>query len=107
MLTRAREAGVELNEERLGINEIIDNMGKNRAIIALLDWNVIIGEKGYLSHFVPLVSYDRENIYVHNHGFDDTKKYMPINKRLFNKARKAKGTDEDILIIYGGGENNR
>jgi hypothetical protein len=29
----------------------------------------------------------------------DAQAFMPIKKNLFDEARRAKGTDEDILVI--------
>ena len=46
------------------------------------------------------MGYSKQNIYVHNHGLDNPKEFMSIKKEVFNKARKAKGTDGDVVIIY-------
>jgi hypothetical protein len=75
---------------------------ENSAVIILLDWNVVKGkeEKGYQGHFVPVVGYDEENIYVHDHGLSSPQPLTKIKKEIFDKARKAKGTDEDVLVIH-------
>jgi len=49
---------------------------------------------------VPLVGYDNENVLIHNHGLRDTQEFMKIDRKLFDEARKAKGTDEDVVVIY-------
>lgn len=96
----AKNLGVKIEEKTISLPEIIDNIKEDRIIILILDWNVIKGVENYQGHFVPIVGYDEENIYVHNHGFLNPTAFLPISKKLFEKARKAKGTDEDIMIIY-------
>jgi len=96
----AEKAGIELHEKTLSLENIINNIREDRIIIILLDWNVIAKKQGYQGHFVPVVGYDEENIYIHNQGFDSPQAFMPIKRQTFDKARKAKGTDEDLLIIY-------
>lgn len=69
--------------------------------IVLLDWNKITKKANtYHGHFVPVVGYDEKFIYVHNHGLNNPQSFLQIEKKLFDEARKAQGTDEDILIIY-------
>ena len=51
-------------------------------------------------HFVPIVGYDEKNIYVHNQGLTNPTENLSIPRELFEQARKAKGTDEDIIFIY-------
>ena len=49
---------------------------------------------------MPIVGYDEKNVYVHTSERNETKKFKPINKKVFDKSRKAAGTDEDILVVY-------
>jgi len=49
---------------------------------------------------VPIVGYDTDNVYVHNHGFSNPTPFLKIDKKTFEEARTANGTDEDIIIIY-------
>lgn len=53
-----------------------------------------------MGHYVPLVGYDNKFAYVNNSAGRNGKRFQSIDKNMFEKARKAKGTDEDILIIY-------
>ena len=71
-------------------------------LTGILDWNTVLGEteKGYQGHFVPVVGYDIENVYVHNHGFKNPTAFLAIPREVFENARKVRGTDEDIAIIY-------
>ena len=98
LIKSAKDKGVELNERSLSLREIKSLVNKNSLIIILLDWSVVFRKKNYLGHFVPIVGYDDKGIYVHNQGAN-AKKFLYINYTTFNKARKAKGTDEDILVI--------
>ena len=98
LINNAKDLGVELNEISLSLREIKSLVNKNSLPIILLDWAVVLGKKNYLGHFVPIVGFDEEGIYVHNQGIK-AKKFLHINSRIFNKARRAKGTDEDFLVI--------
>ncbi|MBU3923304.1 MAG: peptidase C39 family protein [Nanoarchaeota archaeon] len=98
----ARVAGVNVEEKVLSLEELLGFISERTIPIVLLDWNVAMGrkEKGYQGHFVPVVGYDDRNVYIHNHGLSDTQEFMPIAKGVFDEARKADGTDEDIVFIY-------
>lgn len=98
----AEKAGVRLEEKGISLKELLEKIGKDSFSIILLDWNFITGtrEKGYQGHFVPVVGYDNENVYVHNHGKDNPTPFLSIKREIFEKARKAGGTDEDIIIIH-------
>ncbi len=102
LIKEAKYAGVKLYEKTLSLEKILKFVTKDSIPIILLDWNIVKdkGDKSYQGHFVPIVGYDENNIYVHNHGLDNPRKFLIINKRIFDKARKAKGTDEDLLVIY-------
>lgn len=101
LIEEARKKGVEMEEKTLSLEELLSFVTKDSIPIVLLDWNVVLGKekKGYQGHFVPVVGYDKENVYVHNHGFIDTRSFFSIKKEIFDSARKARGTDEDVLII--------
>jgi len=98
----ARNIGVNMEERGVSLEELLKKIGRNNIPIILLDWNVVKGtrEKGYQGHFVPIVGYDKDNIYVHNHGLDNPKPFLPIKREIFEEARRAEGTDEDIIIIH-------
>ncbi len=102
LIKKAKEEGVNIQEKSLSLEELLKMVKEKSVPIILLDWNMVLGKKeeGYQGHFVPIVGYDNENVYVHNHGFNNTQKFFSINKLIFDKARRAKGTDEDIVVIY-------
>lgn len=100
LVKNAKERGVEVYEKTLSLNKVLSLLTENCVPIILLDWNILTKKEGYHGHFVPIVGYDEKRIYIHNHGFNNPKKFMPISKDIFDKARKANGTDEDILFIY-------
>jgi len=96
----AKTKGVNIQEKTLSLEELLKFVTKDSVPIILLDWNIIKEKESYQGHFVPIVGYDKQNVYIHNHGIDDTQKFMPIPRTIFNKARVANGTDEDIVVIY-------
>ena len=100
IVQRARKLGVKLYEKSISLNKILDQVTEESVPIILLDWNVVAEREGYQGHFVPIVGYDKENVYVHNQGIKSSEKFFAIKRDLFEKARKAKGTDEDIVVVY-------
>ena len=102
LVKEAKDRGIELQEKTLSLEELLDYVSSDSIPIMLLDWNIVLGEseKGYQGHFVPLIGFDDKYIYVHNQGLKNPTAFMKIEKDIFDKARKAKGTDEDILVIY-------
>ena len=102
IVSEAKVAGVKIYEKSISLEKILNFVTKKSIPIILLDWNVVINnkQKGYQGHFAPIVGYDRNNIYVHNQGLNNPQEFMKIDKTIFDKARKAKGTDEDLLVVY-------
>ena len=98
----AKTSGVNIQERTLSLEELLGFVKKDSVPIILLDWNIVKErkEKGYQGHFVPVVGFDEQNVYIHNHGLNETKEFMPVPKNIFDEARKAEGTDEDIVIVY-------
>ncbi len=101
LIEEAKKAGVKMYEKEISLEKILEKIGKKCIPIVLLDWNSIKGqnEKGYQGHFVPIVGYNKNYVIVHNHGFDNPTPYFKMKKDIFEKARKSKGTDEDIIFI--------
>ena len=95
---KARELGTEMFEKSLSLEEIISKISENCVPIVLLNWSEIDNKSDkYRGHFVPIVGYDKENIYVHTgHNFQEN---FGISHGIFEKARKSQGTDEDIIFI--------
>jgi hypothetical protein len=101
MIKELKDKNAELTEKSISPEELLSYVSETSVPIVLVDWNVIFPRYGgYYGHFVPLVGYDDENVYIHNPGLMDAAAFMKINKELFDKARKSKGTDEDVLIIF-------
>ncbi|MFH1289783.1 MAG: peptidase C39 family protein [Nanoarchaeota archaeon] len=99
-LQKAKDLGVEMQEKSISQEKLLSFVTESSLPIVLLDFNVIRNKEGYHGHFAPIVGYDEENIYIHNHGMKDTQEFMPVKRDLFDKARKAKGTDEDVVVVY-------
>ncbi len=96
----AHSLGVYMEERSLTLKEILSKTSKDCIPIILLDWSKIKGTQNFIGHFVPIVGYDEKKVYVHNQGFHNPGTFIPIDVELFNKARKSKGTDEDIVYIH-------
>lgn len=101
----ATKAGVVLCEKTLLQEEILSRLNKDCMIIVLFDWLKISSEedfenKGYLGHFMPIVGFDEKNIVVHQPGPIDPTPCFEIPRDLFDVARTAKGTDQDIIFIH-------
>jgi len=97
---KAKKLGVKLEERTMQLNELLNHVKTDSVPIIILNWNVLTTQEGYRGHFVPIVGYDKENIYIHNQGLKDSQEFMPITREVFELARKSKGTDEDVVIIY-------
>ena len=98
----AKAAGVKIEERTLTLDELLSYVTKNSIPIVLVNWKIINEEKekGYQGHFVPIVGYDDGNVYVHNAGLKNPQEFFPVKREIFDEARKANGTDEDIIILY-------
>ncbi|MEK6889408.1 MAG: hypothetical protein AABW80_04870 [Nanoarchaeota archaeon] len=88
-------------EKELKLEELLGKINKESLAIVLVDWNMVSGkeEKGYQGHFVVITGYDEENVYLNVSRIKDSNKDFPVKRELFDRARKAKGTDEEIVII--------
>lgn len=102
----AKNIWVEIGEKSLELDEIIDYINKDYIPVVLVDWNIITWDPNNTTrwHFVPVVWYSDKNIYIHSHWISNPDKliraYMPVKKDIFEKARKAEWTDEDILLVH-------
>jgi len=91
---------VYLNERSLSLKEILSKINEDGIAIILLDWSKILKTDKYTGHFVPIVGFDDNNVYVHNQDLRNPQAYLAIERGLFENARKSKGTDEDIIFIH-------
>lgn len=98
-VTQARAVGIRLDERSVGLKELLSYVHRDSLALVLLDWNMITKKEGYQGHFVPVVGYDEEFVYVHNPGLGSGQSFVPLKKTVFDEARKAQGTDEDVLVI--------
>lgn len=102
LLFKNKQLGVNLIEQPLSLLEIFSRIKFNCVPLALLDWNIILNGKlgSFQGHFIPITGYDEYYVYVHQPGGDDAQPNLKIHHDLFEKARKSRGTDEDILFVY-------
>ena len=92
--------GVKMAEKSLSLEEILRKIDSSCIPVILLDWGKIKGSDKFTGHFVPIVGYDKENVYVHNQGELNPGAFIAIRKELFDISRKSAGTDEDIIFVH-------
>ena len=98
---RCAKFGGILEERSVALEELLAAVSCGSVPILLLDWGKIINQNKYIGHFVPMVGYNENQILIHNPGPDGAAPFMPLSFELFELARKAPGTDEDVLIVEG------
>ncbi|MFA7707357.1 MAG: C39 family peptidase [Candidatus Pacearchaeota archaeon] len=97
----AKKLKVTMVEKSISLGKLLSFINKKTIPVVLLDWNIIRNQEkeGFMGHYVPLVGFDADSVYVNNSGGIKPTRFKKISKSTFDKARKARGTDEDILII--------
>ncbi len=95
----ARRAHVVLAEKTFSLGELLSHVQEDSLALVLLDWHVVMGVAEYQGHFVPIAGFDDWNVFVHNPGPKDGRAFVPIERALFDRARKSLGTDEDCIVI--------
>ena len=102
LIEKGKAAGIHIQQRTLSLEELLSFVSEDSIPIVLIDWNVIRNrrERGYHGHFVPIVGFDEQNVYMHNHGLNDPQEFMQVKKEILDKARREQGTDEDVVIIY-------
>jgi len=91
--------GVDIQEKNISLDELLSHVTDNSVPIVLINWFVLAAKEGYSGHFVPLVGYDAENVYVHNPGLASAEAFMSIKRELFLKAWESEGTDKDVVVV--------
>jgi len=99
LIKKAEHNGVILEEKSVNLAEITKNLSQNSILIVLLNWNIMKEKEAFHGHFVPIVGFDKENIYIHNSSIECPASNLAVKRDLFDRARKSQGTDEDILVI--------
>lgn len=100
IIAKCIEFNVKLEEKTLTLEELLGKINDNCVPIILIDWSKVVGKDKYLGHIVPIVGYDEENVYIHDSGPINPTPYYKISREVFELARKANGTDEDILFVH-------
>ena len=101
LIEEARKLNIKMIEKSLGLKELCSLITKSSIPIVLLDWNIIRkqSQNGFMGHYVDLIGYDQRFVYVNNAAGRKGMRMQAIRRNIFNKARKATGTDEDIILI--------
>lgn len=100
-ILQATATGARLVQQTLSLDELLALLSPKRMLIVLLDWNVVTGrsQRGYWGHFVPLVGYDHVHVVVHNQASDAPQPFLRIERDVFDAARLADGTDQDVCAL--------
>ena len=97
-ISESKSKGGKLFEKSLELKELLSFISKDKLIILNLDWKVVDQKLKYSTiHSIVLTGFDDDFVYVNEPGYGV--KDFKIKRDIFDKARKAKGTDEDLLII--------
>jgi hypothetical protein len=99
LVAAAKEHGAELHEQHLQLKELLAKITPDCIAIVLIDWSKIQDRPSYQGHFLVLVGYDEEFIYFHQPGPKDPEPFFKLTHDIFDNARRAAGTDEDIVFI--------
>lgn len=99
LISRCIRAGVKLTERSVPLSDLRYWCSRGQIAVVLLDWGTVKGSHRYTGHFVPMVGYTGDSVIIHNPGPDDATPFMELPVALFEAARRAAGTDEDLLII--------
>lgn len=92
------DLGGQIKETSLVLEEILNKFSKTTVPLVLLNIKRIRNKNGFYGHFVPIVGYDDDFLYVHNPS-DIGSSFFQIDRKTFDKARKDVGTDEDIIFV--------
>mmetsp|Transcript_10 Transcript_10/g.32 ORF Transcript_10/g.32 Transcript_10/m.32 type:complete len:286 (-) Transcript_10:19-876(-) len=109
LVAEAEAVGVDLAERSLSLAEVTASVGRDALAIALLDMNIVYGEEGggYLGHFVPVVGFEPDGsaVLVHNQARERPASFMRVSAEVFDRARHATGTDEDLVLLRRPGSD--
>lgn len=115
----AASNGVSVEKRSVALEELMEHLSQGRVAIILVDWNqmdclwcnhsliqracmccIEMVNSGYAGHFIVLCGFDRRKgvIFFKNpNAFEDL---CCCRFECLERARKANGTDEDILFVY-------
>ena len=97
---RCRLLGGQLHEKILSLDEILSQCSRDSIPVVLVDWNVVTAKcNQYEGHFLPIVGFDSEYVYVNHSGPEAPRARMPIKRETLERAHKARGTDADVVFF--------
>ncbi|NCP72561.1 hypothetical protein GW835_04185 [archaeon] len=108
MYDTAKMLNVKIYEQKITIENILTKINDGYVPIILVDYNKLFQKEGaFQGHFIIITGYDVDNIIIHSPETNLINKNIKINKQVFDNARKAIETDEEIIFIkkvkYGSG----
>jgi hypothetical protein len=94
----AKSVGLDIVKKSLSLDEVLSQISEDSLVISLIDWNVIEPKDGrsYAGHFIALDGYEDNKVLFFD-PYDGLKNVF--NREIYDKARKARGTDEDLLVV--------
>ena len=87
--------------KKLKLSELKTFVTKKYLVIVLLNWKTIKNKNGFQGHYVILNEIGTKKLSVINVGHAEASANYLISLKKFNKARHSKGTDSDVIVIYG------
>ena len=100
IIQKAKNKGLII-VKKLNLQKIKNFLDKKHGVIALINWNKVVGKKGYTGHFVVLTRITNNSTYFHQPGPNDATPNKKITSELFMNAFNAEGTDNDVIIVKG------
>ncbi len=101
-LEQATVLGVNIQEKTLSLDELLGFVTEDSIPIVALDYNVLNnrGEGNYEGHFVPIIGDNREKDVCIYDSLCDEREELHFSREIFDRARKAPGTDESVVIVH-------
>ncbi|QQG39855.1 MAG: peptidase C39 family protein [Candidatus Aenigmatarchaeota archaeon] len=93
----AKDRKIEIEKRIMSLDEVLSFANRDSVPIVAIDADMlsVLPRGTFVGHAVTVVGYDVENVFVH-----DGEPFEAICRGPFDKARRARGTEEDVLVVY-------
>ena len=86
----------------LPFKEVEDALNRGIVPLMLIDYNKIKGKEGpYQGHFIVVTGFDENSVLFHESGPHNAEPNKRVVKQTFIDAWNARGTDNDIVLVFG------
>jgi hypothetical protein len=83
--------------------ELEKHLVENRPLLLVVDAAKLYGEsRPYLGHFITLTGFDADHFFYHEPGPRFVEAHKSVQKEKLLAAWNAHGTDNDVVVVYGG-----